>query len=366
MRRIAPLIIGGGPAGSAAAITLARGDAKPLILERAPETGDAICGGFVSWRSLKSLDQLGLDGDALAGHAITTLRLFAGKRSATAPLPHRAIGISRRRLDRLLLDKAVAFGAQLERGVTVREIEQQGIIRIANQPSIEAESIFLGVGKHDVRGISRPRTGEADAQTLGLRVMLEGHRALQRLIGNSIELHLFEGGYCGILLTETGAANICLAVRKSRLSQSGGDPVGLLRALGSENPAFGERIAFMTANDRVDAIAAVPYGWSAAQTRPGLFLMGDQAAVIPSLAGEGNGIALASGMMAGEAWLNGGASAAPLYQADLAKRARRPVAIAKWLWHRGETPVTAAMGVMLLRAFPALGGHLAGITRIRD
>lgn len=366
MRRSAPLIIGGGPAGSAAAITLARGGAKPLIIERARETGDAICGGFVSWRTLASLERLGLDEAALAGQPITGLRLFAGRRSAQARLPYRAIGISRRRLDTLLIAQAQAQGAAVERGVTVREITPEGVVRLADQTSINTQSLFVGVGKHDVRGITRAREGAGDAQTLGLRVMLEAHPALQRLIGDTIELHLFDGGYCGILLNETGKANVCLAVRKSRLAQADGDPMTLLHQLGAQNPAFGERITFMRENETIDAIAAVPYGWQATQTSTGRFLMGDQAAVIPSLAGEGNGIALVSGMMAGEAWLNGGAAAAPAYQIDFAKRARRPVGIASWLWHRGETPVTAAMGVMLLRAFPALGGHFAGITRICD
>ncbi len=366
MRRSAPLIIGGGPAGSAAAITLAHGGAKPLIVERARETGDAICGGFVSWRTLASLERLGLSEAALAGHAITGLRLFAGNRSAQAKLPHRAIGISRRRLDTLLLAQAEAQGAAIERGVTVREITPDGIVRFADQANIDAESLFIGVGKHDVRGVTRTRNGAGDAQTLGLRVMLEAHPTLQRLIGDTIELHMFDGGYCGILLNETGQANVCLAVRKSRLAQADGDPRTLLRQLGAQNPAFAERIGFLRESESIDAIAAVPYGWSASQTIPGRFLMGDQAAVIPSLAGEGNGIALASGIMAGEAWLAGGAPAAPAYQIDFAKRARRPVGIASWLWHRGETPVTAAMGVTLLRAFPALGGHFAGITRIND
>jgi menaquinone-9 beta-reductase len=366
MRRSSPLIIGGGPSGSAAAITLARGGAQPLILERARETGDAICGGFVSWRTLVSLDRLGLDEGALAGHPITGLRLFAGKRAAQAPLPHRAIGISRHRLDSLLLARAQAEGAIVERGVTVREVTPDGIVRLADQTNIATDSLFIGVGKHDVRGITRARSGTTESQTLGLRVMLDAHPKLKSLIGNRIELHMFDGGYCGILLNETGQANVCLAVRKSQLTRTGGDPRAYLNMLAIENPAFGERLAFMSADNKVDAIAAVPYGWTTSITTPGRFLMGDQAAVIPSLAGEGNGIALASGMMAGEAWLRGGPNAALSYQSDFARRARLPVGIAKWLWHRGETPVTAAMGVMLLRAFPALGGHFAGITRIRD
>ena len=58
MRRTAALIAGGGPAGSAAAITLARGGQAPLVIERDRETGDALCGGFLSWRSLETLANL--------------------------------------------------------------------------------------------------------------------------------------------------------------------------------------------------------------------------------------------------------------------------------------------------------------------
>jgi menaquinone-9 beta-reductase len=366
MRRIAPLILGGGPAGAAAAITLARGGAKPLILERARETGDAICGGFVSWRTLASLDQLGLTDEAIAGHKITALRLFAGKNQCEAPLPHRAMGVSRRHLDSLLLARAQAEGAGLERGVTIREIGDGGTIRLSDDSAIDAESIFLATGKHDVRGIIRPRSGDSEAQTLGLRMMLRPSAALTALIGPSIELHMFDGGYCGILLNESGHANLCLAVRKSRLSAAGGQPRALLAQLAHENPAFGDRLAFMTDSETIDAIAAIPYGWRARDTAPGLFKLGDQAAVIPSLAGEGNGIALASGMMAGSAWLAGGLAASTRYQTHFAKRAARPVTLASWLWHRGEMPVTAKLATHILRAFPALAGHLAELTRIRD
>ena len=107
----APLIIGGGPAGASAAILLAKGGARPLIVERAAETGDAICGGFLSWRTLARLETLGVTADALGGHPVDTLRLFAGKHMAQAPLPGGAMGVSRHRLDTLLIERAVAAGA---------------------------------------------------------------------------------------------------------------------------------------------------------------------------------------------------------------------------------------------------------------
>ena len=81
----------------------------------------------------------------------------------------------------------------------------------------------------------------------------------------------------------------------------------------------------LTDTTPIDAIAAVPYGWHARQTTPGLFRIGDQAGVIPSLAGEGNGIALASGRSAAEAFLQGGREEAPHWQARFGRQSGRPI-----------------------------------------
>jgi menaquinone-9 beta-reductase len=363
MRRSDPIIIGAGPAGAAAAIMLARGGAKPLMLERQRETGDALCGGFLSWRTLGSLEKLGIDANTLGGHPVTRLRLYADKRVAEAPLPGGAVGLSRRAMDTALLDRAIAEGAAIEREVTVKAVEPGNRLALDHGGTLDAESLFLATGKYDLRGLGRPRVDEDPA--MGIRVRLSG-AALSRLVDDSIELHLFDRGYAGLEMQEDGTGNLCLAVRKSRLTEAGGNPLALLRQLGNEHPALGERIAYLASDAPCDAIAAVPYGWTTADTAPGQFRLGDQAAVIPSLAGEGNGIALASGMMAAKAWLAGGSAAAPGFQAALAKRTRRPVATAKRLWHLGEQPLPAALATRILSIAPGLAQFLASLTRIRD
>jgi menaquinone-9 beta-reductase len=360
MRRSDPLILGAGPAGAAAATILARRGARPLILERDLATGDAICGGFISWRTLATLERLGLPLDTLGGHHVTQLRLFAGARMASARLPKPAIGISRHRLDTLVLNQAIKAGAAIERGVTIRALSGDAV-RTADGATLEADSLFLATGKYDVRGVPRPRS---NSLTLGLRIALEPSAALTALVGDAIELHLFDGGYCGVMINEMGVGNLCMAVRKSRLTGVGGDPTDLIAALAQENPALGERIAF-AASGKIDAISAVPYGWIARDTASGLFRLGDQAAVIPSLAGEGNGIALASGISAAEAWLRGGATAAPAYQVHFAKAAHRPVTTAMRLWHLGERPILGQMAVPIVALAPSIAAHFAGLTRIR-
>ncbi len=356
-----PLIIGGGPAGSAAAIILAKAGARPTILERNRETGDALCGGFVSWRTLESLAALGISAEELGGHHVSALRLFAGKRMATAPLPGGAVGVSRRRLDTLLLERAAAAGAQVERGIAVRRLEPGNRIVTSDSAEMRAEALFIATGKHDLAGLGRPR---ADDPALGLRVRLAAHPALTKLMAESIELHLFDQGYVGLVLQESGDANLCLAVRKSRLAEAGGDPLRLLQQIAERQPALGERLRFMADTPRIDAIGAVPYGWIGVETPPGRFRLGDQAGVIPSLAGEGNGIAIASGMRAAQAWLSGGARAAPQFQRQFAASVRRPIGLAKRLWHLCESPLGGHLAVTAMQIAPRLAAMMADRTRI--
>jgi menaquinone-9 beta-reductase len=371
MRRTDPLIIGGGPAGTATAILLARGGAKPLILEASREQGDALCGGFVSWRTLESVRALGVDLDDLGGNPARRVRLFSGSMQAEAPLPARAIGISRRRFDSVLLAQAERIGAVVERGVPVRSLEADGSILLKDGASMAADALFIATGKHDLRGLGRARR---EAPTLGLRIRLAPHPALTQLIGDAIELHLFDGGYAGLILQEDGSANLCMAVRKEALSEArgngagaskaGGTPLGLLLSLAETHPALAERLAYMQSAPQIDAIAAVPYGWIGRNTIIGQFRVGDQAACIPSLAGEGNGLALASGMMAAQRWLSGGGRAAPSFQRDFAARAFRPVSAAKFLWHWAENPRLAPWMLRATNAVPALTGLAAALTRI--
>ncbi len=354
----APLVLGAGPAGCAAAIALARAGTPPCVIERTRQTGDALCGGFLSWQTLAQLERLGVTG--LGAHAIRHVRVFHRDQVATARLPRPADGVSRHRLDSVMQRVAVAAGATLERGVTARSYDA-GVLH-TDGGDRRAEALFVASGKHDVRGFGRPKpTGDAP---MGLRFRLAAHPALRALIDDTIELHLFEGGYAGLLLQEDGSANLCMALRKSRFAEAGGEAATLLRQLGEAHPRLAERLAFAPATLSADAIAAVPYGWRVRETEPGLFRLGDQAAVIPSLAGEGMGIAIASGVAAAAAYGIGGAAAAPAFQQRFAARTRRPVAVASFLWHQGERPAMARLAIPLLGTFPALAGLAARLTRI--
>lgn len=352
-----PLVLGAGPAGSMAAIHLARGGAAPLLLDRDAEVGDALCGGFLSWKTAERLRAVGIGPVQLGAHPVETLALIAGEREALAPLPSPGFGLSRRALDTALRRRAVGEGARLEidRARSVRPGMVEGEAR-----EWPAETIFLASGKHDVRGASRPRADDDPA--LGLRVRLTAVANLTALLKGRIELHLFRGGYAGIVLQEDGSANVCMALRKSLLAEAGGNPAALFARLAADHPRFGERMAFAAADLPVDTVGSVPYGWVARDTEPGLWRLGDQAAVIPSLAGEGMAIAMASGEAAALAWLGGKTS--PAYQQVFAVRAARPVRIAKLVWKIAEIEPGAWLLAAATRTLPGLARAAMALTRI--
>ena len=362
MRRTAALILGGGPAGASAAIVLARARVPHLLVERTRETGDAICGGFLSWRTLESLARLGVAPEALGPARITTVRLIAGERVVETRLPRPAHGVSRRLLDGVLMTQALAAGAAVERGVSVRSLD--GLTaKLDDGATLTADALFLASGKHDVRGAARPADARGDDPVLGLRVRLAAAPGLDRLIGDAIELHLFDQGYVGIVQQEDGSANLCMAVHRSAMLAAGG-PAALLDTLARDHPHLGARLAYRIGGEPIDAIANVPYGWRATHGEPGLFRVGDQAGVIPSLAGEGMGIAIASGLRAGHAYLRGGPAIAPDFQQALARATARPIRLAGLVRDAAERPAIARLALPLLGLTPGLIHFIATHTRI--
>ncbi|SFN96749.1 NAD(P)/FAD-dependent oxidoreductase [Sphingomonas sp. OK281] len=359
MRRTPALIVGGGLAGAATAIGLARAGLPHLLVERSRETGDAICGGFLSWRTLETLAGLGIDPDTLNPDRVTRARIFAGSRRAEAALPHPAVSVTRHRLDTILLAEAERLGTPVERGVTVREIDATSA-RLADGATIATDALFLASGKHDVRGMARPEDARGADPTLGIRVRIAPSPALGKALAGGIELHLFDRGYAGLAMQEDGTANLCMAVHRSRL-QAAGSPAQLLQALGREMPPLGEWIALIDPDAAIDAIANVPYGWRQRAGVDAVFRLGDQAGVIPSLAGEGMGIALASGVAAARAYEKDGPLAASVWQESFASRLARPIGIAGIVRHIAERE---RAGWLLPFLRPALIQVIANATRI--
>ena len=363
MRRTAALIAGGGPAGAAAAIALARQGLTALLVEREREPRSGVCGGFLGWDALRQLDALGIDVSPLGARPIRLLRIVAGKRVVEVPLPGPAAGLSRRALDTALLDRADRMGAAIEKGVRLRAADPaRGLISLADGATLAWDALLLATGKHELRGLARDHRRGPDRLGVGLRTMLARSVSLERGLAGVIELHLFDGGYAGLLLQEDGSANLCVSLSGER--RAGLRPEALPAALADEAPILAARIGAAASVGRWSAIAGIPYGWRAEAGQSGIFRIGDQGAVIASLAGDGIAMALSGGRGAAACLIRHGPAGAVHFQRRAGRSVAFPILVAGALKAIAEQHPRLRAGLLSLFGHaPALAGLSARLTR---
>ena len=298
------MIIGGGPAGTAAAIAIARAGRMVTLIERHAIPTDKVCGDFLSAEAVSMLATLGVD--LSAASPIDTVRLVHRNRTATSPLPFTALGFTRRALDETLLQQASVSGAAVVRGQRVHAIRQDGRSLRLDCDVTSTDAVFLATGKHELRGTTRTERGTGWAALKMYYTLAPAQRdALRR----HVELILFAGGYAGLQLVEADRAVLCILVSRARLHAAAGRWDRLLHALTDQSPHLRNRLTgARPLRERPLTIAGLPYGYvhkPESHDVPGLFRLGDQAAVIASLTGDGVALALTSGSLAAQTWLAG-------------------------------------------------------------
>jgi flavin-dependent dehydrogenase len=365
----ATLIVGGGPAGAAASIRLAEAGHAAILLERSRGPADKVCGDFLSGEAIAALTALGIDLQALGAAPVGRLRLVHGRRVTEAALPFPALGLSRRVLDEALLGRAQARGVQIARGEAALALEAAGgRLRVRTGTGAHVTgAVFLATGKHELRGAARPiRHSERHRGPLGFKTYLRLAPEQAAALAGHVELVLFRGGYAGLMAVEAGATVLCTAVEQARFAAAGGTWPALCRAIAAACPHFAARLAGAVAlRDRPVAVAGIPYGYlhrPRTADPPGLFRLGDQAAVIASLTGDGVAIALASATSATDIWLAGGAAGD--HHRRLAVALGSQVRLAGGL-HRLFRGPAAGWLVAIAQAAPGLLGYAAARTRLR-
>jgi menaquinone-9 beta-reductase len=365
-----PLIVGGGLAGAAAACLLARSGCRPLLLEREAGPRHKVCGEFLSIEAQDALREIGIEPRDLGASLIRTVRLVDGDRVAEAELPFEALGLTRRVLDEALLSRGAALGARVERGRTVRSLTAQdgGVaVELAGGGRRAAAAAFLATGKHALRSVERRGVPGLD-DGIGLKAYLTLAPEQARSVEGAIEVILFEGGYAGLQTVEGGEANLCLLVRQDLFRRVGSCWEGLLRHLTGTVPHLAKRLS--GAGDRLRkpvAIAGLPYGFvhrPAADEAPHLYRLGDQAAVIPSFAGDGMAIALHSAKLAVGAYLAG--EAAPAYHIRLGADVAPQIGLAVTLQRMAQGPLGRRLLVGAASAWPGLLPLSARLTRVPE
>jgi flavin-dependent dehydrogenase len=295
---------------------------------------------------------------------IHSVRLCSKRRQVEAALPFTAFSLSRRALDAAMMARAAESGCKVELGAFVDSLKVQDGIWLAqlqNGELFRARTVFLANGKHDLRGWERGRGVQGDF--IGFKLHWQLAPMQTEALRGFMELFLFPGGYGGLSLVEDDVANLCLVVLGSALRRLGGW-TDLLAYLVNDNWQLRQRLQGAKALwERPLAISSIPYGYLVGDD-PGLWRVGDQAAVIPSFTGDGMSIALHSGALAAEMYLAG--AGAEEYHQKLHTQLRRGMSLATLLSRGMVTGVGRTLAPLCLSLFPSAMSWIAASTRIPE
>jgi flavin-dependent dehydrogenase len=360
------VIVGAGPAGSFAALLLARAGVRVRLLDRARFPRDKLCGDTVNPGALALLGrQLDLtaieeraetiDGMLLTGPGGVAVRGRYGPGLA-------GLAVTRRDFDQWLADQAVAAGARFDDGVNVvgPRLDHHRVSGVVSRTSTGGDTsvparlviaadgrrsrfaFAAGLARHPVR----PRRWAIGAYFQGVHGL--------STLG---EMHVRRGHYIGVAPLGGGLANTCLVVPFGTAHPLLNRPGQLIDRRLAEDALLSPR--FDGARRLGDPQVLGPMAVDATMPgRPGLLLAGDAAGFIDPMTGDGIRLALAGGDLASRVALEilNGRTAMDEGPARL-RRLRRSAFAQKWGFNRAlrrlvAAPSGVAAAAALARVWP--------------
>ena len=317
------LVVGAGPAGSAAAAALAAQGRDVLLVEASAHPRPKACAEYASPRIAEELLRLGLPDAAWRGDALPLAGMRVIRGDDAVNVRYRDIqgartawGLDRLTFDAALAAHAVASGARLrelttfdglrwdEGTVTGARLRMtDGPVEVACRTLIGADGARSAVARK--LGVERPVRAP---RRLGMVAHYEG---LPDLADHG-EMHVGQGWYVGLAPLGGGRLNVGMALP---LDGDARRPASRrFEAAIAGIPAVAERLA---GSRRLTPIRGVsPIGHRVARAAgPGWMLIGDAAGFIDPFTGEGIYRALRSARAAADALAGGEEGAAERYLA---------------------------------------------------
>ena len=361
------IVIGGGPAGTSAAITCVRRGASVLLLERGRFPRHRVCGEFVSAESL------GLLGDLLAPqHAqlfsaairIPRSRIFLDGRTLHAAVDPAAAGIARFDLDAALWDSAQDRGVDCRQEASAQNVSGDGPFLVKTSVGdFESRALINASGRWSNLTSTFSEVADSKSKWIGLK----GHFVETSAVA-SVDLYFFDGGYCGVQpvdhaggVERSGRVNACAMVRA--------DLATTLPEVFVRHPQLQERSR--TWKPLSDPVKTSPLVFREPQPeRDGILMVGDAAAFVDPFVGDGISLALRSGRMAGDSLLPFFAGtislpdAARNYQATYEERLGAIFRTSSTIRRMLRLPQTVRVPILrLLEKSPAITRYMVSKTR---
>jgi len=286
------IIVGAAPAGSLAALVLARAGYRVALLDRATFPRPKICGNCVNPAAWEIWDKLGLTESfsALPHQDITGFNIHLEGRKLYqhdfVPPQRGPRAIPRDVLDDWLRKEAESAGAEFFPETTVTNIDPENGTVETQRGTFSGKLIFGADGRNSI--VAR-QAGLMPEPRRCHRVAWQTSIPAPEHLDSHTHMHIFEEGYFGYCRTDPTNAVISL-VLDSRRSQ---DPLELVRRY----------LPFLENQDwlRMNPITRAP-----ARTGAGrVWLVGDAARVVEPFTGEGIVFALTTGMLAAESAIAG-------------------------------------------------------------
>jgi menaquinone-9 beta-reductase len=309
MDRFDIAIIGAGPAGSSAAILLARRGYSVALFDKEEFPRDKLCGDFLNPSCWPLFTELGIGDDLLAAdhENINSFRITCAAGAevviALAGVNGTALsglGLRRFFFDDILFKKAAVAGVTTLPKCRAKNLFHQGqgwrieYDHKENSAALEAKILLGADGRNSwvANQLGLNRDGAHRGRAVGFQLRLKHFGGL----GGRVEIHQFPGGYAGLVGLGDGTLNLGLAADRRQLGQELRIDT-LLESHLPRNPYLQE---ILRHSEPIGAVrSAYPVYFPARRAHAnGVVLIGDAARVNEPITGEGIFFALRSAAMA--------------------------------------------------------------------
>jgi len=228
------IVVGGGPAGSTtAALCAARGLTVALI-EHKMFPRHKVCGDVINPNCWPVLERAGVaDKIRSLPHQRLSGALFTTPSGTAIDVPvHNVsalVAIRRSLFDACLLDHARACGVRVFDAETVHAITATRIVVTGKARYLARRGIVGADGRLSM--VARAAGLTAHAVTSNGHVAFQAHFPSPPAMDDRVQLHLFPGGYCGVVRVASGCVNLCLVVDRETATTNGDVKALLARTL---------------------------------------------------------------------------------------------------------------------------------------